>query len=84
MASRNTKPNSQYVWSLKGAADYLGISGATFWRMRHSPDLSPQEKRLISPRIIGSQAAFKKSDLDRFMSPELNAPGAKIHDPFHK
>lgn len=82
MPARKNKPSSAYIWGYTGAADHLGIDRKTFWRMRNSNTLTGREKKMLTPRIIGGQPAFKKTTLDEFMSPELNAPGAKAHDPF--
>jgi hypothetical protein len=77
-----SRPTSAYVWGLSAAADYLGISRKTLWRIRNSTTITAAEKRLLQPRIINGQAAFAKASLDKFMNPVLNAPGAKVHDPF--
>lgn len=82
MPARKQRQSAAYVWGFKAAAEYLGFSKTTFWRMRNSNTFTEEEKRMLTPRIIGGQPAFKKSTLDKFMAPELNAPGAKVHDPF--
>lgn len=74
--------NSAYLWGFDAAAAYIGRSRKTFWRLRHSSALSAEEKRLLHPRIIDGRASFSKANLDKFMNPALNAPGAKPHDPF--
>ncbi len=71
-----------YIWGYPAAAKYLGISKMSFWRMRNSTELTEQEKALIKPRILNGRCAFKKANLDLFMSPALNAPDAKPHCPF--
>ena len=80
MPARINKAASAYVWGFQGAADYLGVSRRTFLRIRQSNTTTAFEKRLLTPRIIGGQPSFRKAELDKFMSPALNAPGAKVTD----
>ena len=75
---------AQFVWGAPRAAAYLGVSRQTFWRLRNSKELSETERKLLTPRILQGRIAFRKRDLDLFMSPSLNAPGAKAHDPFSR
>lgn len=84
MPARRQKESSAYVWGHTAAAVYVGLSRSSFWRMRNSNTLTEAEKKMLTPRIINGQPAYKKSTLDTFMSPALNAPGAKTHDPFPK
>lgn len=76
--------DSAYVWGFAGCARYLGISRITLWRILNSPERTKREKDLLSPRIISGRPAFKKSNLDEFMRPAMNAEGAQVHDPFSR
>lgn len=82
MRSRKEIPSSPFVWGLSGLAKYMGVSRPTLWRIRNSNTRTPEEKKLLAPRIIDGSAAFPKSNIDKFMSPEMTPVGAAIHDPF--
>lgn len=73
---------AQFIWGFAKAAKYLGVSRMTLWRIIHSPERTEQERKLLTPRIVSGRVAFRKRDLDLFMSPALNAPGARPHNPF--
>lgn len=57
----------------------MGVSRPTLWRIRNSNTRTPEEKKLLAPRIIDGSPAFRKQDIDKFMSTPV---GAAIHDPF--
>lgn len=79
---KSSSATSPFVWGLSGLADYMGVSRATLWRIRNASTRTTEEKKLLRPRIIDGQAAFPKSNIDKFMSPEMTPAGATIHDPF--
>ena len=81
---RRVKPHESaaYIWGIKGAASYLGISEDTFKRWRTDPTIPANQRELLTPRIIRGTAGFKKETLVRFMSPALNADGAVTFNPF--
>lgn len=71
-----------YLHGSRRAAEYLDIDRQTFRGWRDDTEMAHRE--LLQPRIIRGEPYYRIANLDRFMDPANNPPGAEIVDHFLK